>query len=131
MNRGTKATSSYYHWIDRIGSSSPINGIKGSQKSRAAPDLFGHNWIHRCESLSSQSTSTISRAIKWLSEQRNESDKHLLSLDRPDRQQQPDQWNQWFTEKQSRTRAFVKKNNGVLTINVACMVQTANEVVCS
>jgi arabinogalactan endo-1,4-beta-galactosidase len=48
---------------------------------------------------------------------------------RPDRQQQPDQWNQWFTEKQSRTRAFaertktvlvkgrVKKNNGVLTIN--------------
>ena len=94
-------------------------------------DLFGHNWIHRCESLSSQSTSTISRAIKWLSEQRNESDKQLLSLDRPDRQQQPDQWNQWFTEKQSRTRAFVKKNNGVLTINVACMVQTANEVVCS
>jgi len=50
-------------------------------------------------------------------------------LDSPDRQQQPDQWNQWFTEKQSRTRAFAertktvlvkgrfKKNNGVLTIN--------------
>jgi len=37
--------------------------------------------------------STISRAIKWLSEQRNESDKQFLSLDRPDRQQQPNQWN--------------------------------------
>ena len=53
--------------------------------------LFGHNWIHRCKSLSSQSTSTISRAIKWLSELRNESEKQFLSLDRPDRQQQPDQ----------------------------------------
>ncbi len=30
--------------------------------------LFGHNWVHRCESLSSQSTSAISRAIKWLSQ---------------------------------------------------------------
>ena len=91
--------------------------------------LFDHNWIHRCESLSSQSTSTVSRAIKWLSEQRDESDKQFLSLDRSDQQQQPDQWNQWFTEKQSHTRSFaervktalvkgrIKKNNGVLTIN--------------
>jgi len=72
--------------------------------------LFGHNWIHRCESLSSQSTSTI----RWLSEQRNESDKRFLSLDRPDRQQQPDQWNQWFTEKQCRTRAFAERTKTVL-----------------
>jgi hypothetical protein len=43
--------------------------------------LFGHNWIHRCESLSSQSTSNN----QMFSEQGDESDKQFLSLDRPDR----------------------------------------------
>ena len=38
VNKGTKATSSSYHWIDRISSSSPINGINGSPKNRATPD---------------------------------------------------------------------------------------------